>query len=178
MKLKSLVFLTVIAALSSAPTAQAGIGFGKESFEKIFYFSGAAGLGSANGSSADNAAAITDGDIMAIEAGMVIETVYVIIDTAVAGSTAIDIGDDDDADGFVKNASLTLGTPGMYGWDAKAAGAYLRVQTAGASDATDIYVVPQAKHYSAAGKEIKLDNTTTNTGGAFRVIVKGFKANL
>lgn len=175
MKIKSILFMAVFGLVSAIPSASAGLGFGKEHFTKVFYFSGASGSGSADGLSSGNAAAIADGDIMAIEAGTVIEKVYVIIDSALSGSTAIDIGDDDDADGFVKNASLTLGTPGMYGWDAKNAGAYLRIQTAGASDATDIYVVPQAKYYSAAGKEIKLDNTTTNTGGAFRVVVEGYK---
>ena len=98
-----------------------------------------------------------------------------IVDTAITGSTALDIGDDDDADGFCPTASLTLATPGMYCHNAKVKGAYLRVQTAGVTDPADIYVVPSMKFYSAAGKEVKLDNTTANTAGAFRVVVEGFK---
>ena len=99
-----------------------------------------------------------------------------IVDTAITGVTNLDVGDDDDADGFVDgSASVTLGTEGMYGWDVKNAGAYLRIQTAGATDAGDIYVVPNAKYYSAAGKEVKLDVTTASTAGAFRVIVEGMK---
>lgn len=148
--------------------------FSKEKFQKVVHYEHG-GKGDGSGRSADNAKTIVDGDVMAIEAGMVIENVYVLIDTAVTGSTALDLGDDDDADGFVPTASITLGTAGMYGWDAKAAGAYLRVQTAGATDAADIYVVPQAKYYAASGKEVKLDVTGSSTAGKFRVVVEGFK---
>jgi hypothetical protein len=63
----------------------------------------------------------------------------------------------------------------MYCSNAKSRGAYLRVQTAGATDAGDIYVVPESKYYRVAGKSLKLDNTTTNTAGAFRVVVEGYK---
>ena len=56
----------------------------------------------------------------------------------------------------------------MYGYDAKLSGAYLRLQTAGATDAGDIYVVPAAKYYAAAGKEVKMDLTTAGTAGSFR----------
>lgn len=174
-KLKMISTL-MLAVLISATTAHAaGPGFYGECFSKTFYFSGPNGKGKASGKSAANAAPIADGDIMAIEAGTVITGVSVIVDVAVTGSTAIDIGDDDGATSFCPTASLTLGTPGLYCNNAKVRGAYLRVQTAGATDAGDIYVVPNTKYYSAAGKEIKLDNTTTNTAGAFRVIVEGCK---
>lgn len=169
----SAIMLAVL--ISSSFAHAAGPGFYGECFAKTFYFSGPLGKGSASGKSAANAAAIKDGDIMAIEAGTVITGVTVIIDVAVTGSTAIDVGDDDGATSFCPTASLTLGTPGMYCQNAKVRGAYLRVQTAGATDAGDIYVVPNTKYYSAAGKEVKLDNTTTNTAGAFRVIVEGCK---
>lgn len=150
-------------------------GFKHEKFQHVkFYEHG--GKGDASGKSADNAATIVDGDVMTIDAGMVIEKCYVLIDTAITGVTNLDVGDDDDADGFVDGSlSVTLGTPGMYGWDAKNAGAYLRIQTAGATDAADIYVVPNAKYYSAAGKEVKLDVTTASTAGKFRVVVEGYK---
>lgn len=167
-------FLITAMVLVLAPM-NAGAAFKGEKFTKIFYFNGASGLGSKSGLDAGNAKAIADGDIWAIPAGTVIEKVYMVIDEAISGSSAITVGDDDAAAGFVPSASLTLNTPGMYAWDAKNAGAYLRVQTAGASDATDIYVVPSAKYYSASGKEIKLDNTTTNTGGSFRVVVEGLR---
>jgi hypothetical protein len=155
-----------------------GRGFAEEEFKEVFYFEHG-GKGSQSADSADNAKAIADTDIMSIEAGTVIEKVYVIVDTAITGTTDLDVGDDDDADGFVDGSlSVTLGTPGMYGNNAKVAGAYLRVQTAGATDAADIYVVPNSKYYSAAGKEIKLDATGASTAGKFRVVVQGYKFKL
>jgi len=148
-------------------------GWKGQKFVKQFFFYGAAGKGSRTGLDAGNAMSIADGDIWAIPAGTVIEKVYMIVTAAITGTTVLTVGDDDGATSFIPAAAITLGTPGLYGWDAKNAGAYLRVETAGASDAADIYVVPQAKYYSAAGKEVKLDNTTTNTGGAFSVVIEG-----
>ena len=113
---------------------------------------------------------------MAIEAGMVIEKVYAINDTAITGTTVLEVGDDDDPNGFIVDTIVTLATPGMYGYSAKVAGAYLRTETAGGTDAADIYVVPNAKYYSATGKEVKLNVTTANTAGKFRVVVEGYRA--
>ncbi len=147
-----------------------------QKFQKVIYLNGAAGLGDASGSSASNAKAFVDADLWAIPAGTLIEKVYVIITTAITGTSDLDIGDDDSANGFVDGSgSLTLGTPGMYSNNAKVAGSYLRVETAGATDALDIYVVPTGKYYSAAGKEVKLNVTTTNTGGAAMVVIEGMK---
>jgi hypothetical protein len=153
--------------------AQANLGFGNQPFVKVFYFEHG-GKGSANGLSAGNAAAIADKDLMSIEAGMVIEEVSLIIDTAVGGSSALDVGDDDDADGFCPNASLTLGTPALYCDNAGDRGAYMRKQTQGGS--TPNVVAPKAKYYAAAGKEVKLDVTGASNAGKFRVVVKGYKA--
>lgn len=151
-------------------------GFSKEKFQHIKYYEHG-GKGDHSGKSADNAATIVDDAlVMTIEAGTVIEKCYVIVSTAITGVTNLDVGDDDDADGFVDGSlSVTLGTAGLYGWDAKNAGAYLRIQTAGATDAADVYVVPNAKYYAAAGKEVKLDVTTASTAGAFRVMVEGYR---
>lgn len=149
--------------------------FRNKKFVKQIYCKGASGTGSASGASYADAKPIADGDLWAIPADCLIEKVYVIIDVAVTGTTGFDVGDDDNPDGFV-DSSLSiadLGVVGMYGYDAKVAGDYLRVQTAGATDAADIYVVPNAKYYPAAGKELKLDATTANTAGAVRVIVEG-----
>lgn len=109
---------------------------------------------SGSGNSSDDPASPVDGDVVAILADAVIENVDVIIKTAVTGS--IDVGDDDDADGFAATAGITEGTPGVY----VGAGAYL---TGGAK-----------KRYSAAGKEVKLDATTI-TAGSFAVKVKGYR---
>lgn len=143
----------------------------REKFQKVVYL---AYGGDGDGSSPDAPLAFVDGDLWAIPANTLIERVYVIVDTAITGTTNFDVGDDDDADGFIDGSlSVTLGTPAMYGWDAKFAGAYLRVQTAGVTDAADVYVVPNAKYYAAAGKEVKLDITTANTAGKARVVIEG-----
>jgi hypothetical protein len=168
--------LAALAAFAPTHSLAAGPGFQGECWSKTFYFYGTAGKGSASGLSAGNAKPFVDGDVMSIEAGTLITKVYSIVDVAITGTSNFDIGDDDDADGYVDGSlSMTLGTPGMYSWDAKFSGAYQRVQTAGATDALDIYVVPAAKYYSVAGKEIKLDVTGTNTAGSARVIVHGCK---
>ena len=171
--MKKLSFLIALAALSVMPLNALAATWSGESFSKTVYYE-YGGKGSKSGLDAGNAKAIADSTVMAIEAGMLIEHVAVVLDTAVTGSTALDIGDDDDADGFVPTASITLATPGLYGWNAKVAGAYLRVQTAGVTDPADVYVVPNAKYYSAA-KSMLLDNTTANTAGKFRVVVQGHK---
>jgi phage tail sheath gpL-like len=146
-----------------------------EKFQQIIHLA-LAGRGDQSGLSVENAKSLAaDADLWTIPAGTVIEKVYVIIDTAITGTTNLDIGDDDDADGFIDSSlSVTLGTAGMYGWDVKNAGAYLRVQTAGATDAADIYVVPNAKYYAAAGKEVKMDLTTAATAGVARVVIEGY----
>ena len=109
---------------------------------------------SGSGNSSDDPASPVDGDVVAILADCVIENVDVIIKSAVTGS--IDVGDDDDADGFAATAGITEGTVGVY----VGAGAYL---TSGAK-----------KRYASSGKEVKLDATTI-TAGSFAVKVKGYR---
>ena len=174
---KFLALFSLFALLALAPaSALAGSGgFKGEKFMKVIHYE-YNGKGSQSGLDASNAKAIADGDAWAIPAGTVIEKVYVVIETGLTGTTNLDVGDDDDADGFV-DGSLSisdLSVAGMYGWDVKLAGAYLRVQTAGATDAADIYVVPNAKYYSASGKEVKLDITTANTAGKFQLVIEGY----
>lgn len=149
-------------------------GFKNEKFHHVKYYAHG-GLGDRSGNSADNAAAIADSDVMAIDGEMLIEKCYLRITTAITGTTALVVGDDDSANGFILDQAANLGTPGLYSWDAKGAGAYLRIQTAGATDAADIYVVPNSKYYAAAGKEVKLDVTTASSAGAFEIHVEGFK---
>ena len=172
--LNKIVIAVAIAVGFQMPVANAAVGFVNQKFQKVFYLE-AGGKGSENGKSAGNAADFIDGDIMAIEAGMVIEKVYVIVDTAVTSLSLFEVGDDDDADGYVNNVSVTLGTPGMYSWGANAAAVYL---AATASGGTDLYKVSIAKHYSAAGKEVKLNVTGTAGAGKARVIVEGYKSAL
>lgn len=169
------VFLIAMTMFTFGAFASAGGAVGEPFVKTIFVKYG--GSASAKGTSYDAAkSCAADGDLWDIPANTLINRVYVIIDTAVTGSSDLDIGDDDDPDGYVDGSvSLTLGTAGLYGWNAKVAGAYLRVQTAGVSDAADIYVVPSAKYYSATGKEIKQDITTACTAGKYRVVVEGLR---
>lgn len=178
----NLRFLTVLMSLviglcSFSAIAASGGGI-NERFTKTIYvkFGGASTAGGESYDSAKSCAA--DGDLWAIPANIVIEKVYVIMDTAVTGSTALDVGDDDDPNGFfdggVSGMEGATFAAGLYGWDAKVAGAYLRVETAGGTDAADIDVVPAAKAYLATGKEVKLDITTACTAGRFRVVIQGF----
>ena len=169
--MKAVILLAMSLFVVSSTFASGG--FEKEKFQKIIYL---AYGGTGNGlNPADPKSLNADSDLWAIPANTVIEKVYVVVDTAITGTTNLDVGDDDDADGFVDGSlSITLGTAGMYGWDVKNAGAYLRVQTAGATDAADIYVVPNAKFYSATGKEVKLDISGTNTAGKARVVIEGY----
>jgi hypothetical protein len=167
-------FIALFLGLFLTMPALAAGGFQKEKFQKTFYIA-YGGAATNSGMNPASPKPFTDGDLWAIPAQTVIERVYAIVDTAVTGTTDFDIGDDDDSDGFLDGSlSLTIGTVGMYGWNSKVAGAYLRVQTAGATDAADIYVVPNAKYYSAAGKSLKLDGTGTATAGKVRIIVEGF----
>lgn len=172
MKMVMMFALTLVLSVLTFGKAEAQNGAAGERFQKVIYVA-SGGSASCKGLSYACAKPFADGDLWAIPAGTMIDRVYVIIDTAITGTTALTIGDDDSATGFVLNASLTLGTPGLYSYDAKGAGAYLRIQTAGVTDPADVYVVPTAKYYSAAGKEVKLDITTANTAGRMRVVIEG-----
>ncbi len=174
MKFLKMIVATAVLTMGFGAYAGSGGAVG-EKFVKTIYvkFGGSATAAGTSYSAAKSCAA--DGDLWAIPAGVEIDKVYVIVDTAVTGSTDLDVGDDDDPNGFVDGSlSVTLGTAGLYGANAKVAGAYLRVETPGASDATDIYVVPNSKYYGAAGKEVKQDITGACTAGRYRVVVEGF----
>jgi hypothetical protein len=176
-KIFGLALVTAFVLSSLTPNAASAKTWAGEHFTEVVYICGTTlGTGKATGQDPSNCLPFADQDLMTIEAGTVIEKIYTVITVAITGTTNFDVGDDDDADGYVDSSlSVTLGTPGMYGWDAKFAGAYQRIQTAGATDAADIYVVPNAKYYEAAGKEVKLDITTANTAGAVQVVIEGYK---
>lgn len=167
-----LLALLSIVLLSTFPAHADPVG--KQKFTQVFYLSSTA-TSAGTCKSYSSPCTFVDRDLMAIPAGTVIEKVFAIVDVAITGTTNLDVGDDDDADGFLDGSlSVTLGTPGMYGWDVKSAGAYLRILTAGVTDPADPYVVPNAKYYASAGKEVKLDITTANTAGKARIFVEGF----
>jgi hypothetical protein len=99
--------------------------FAGERFTQILYFDDAAtGSGKGYGDALDIA---TNSAVYSIPAKTLITDCYVMVDTAVVGATDFDLGDATDPDGYFDgSASLTLGTPGVYGYDANASGAYLK----------------------------------------------------
>ena len=177
--MKMLLSVLMTAAFLLSPlTATAGAGGGiNEPFVKTIYIK--YGGSTANeGNSYDGAkSCAADQDLWAIPAGTLITRVYVAADTVITGSTALDIGDDDDPNGFfdggVSGYEGATFAVDLYGYNAKVSGAYMRVETAGGTDAADIDVVPNGKYYAAAGKEVKLDITTACTAGRLRVIIEG-----
>lgn len=165
-----MILLAMLGTLGASPS-YAGNAWVKEKFSKVLFLE-AGGKGAESGLSASNAKDFEDTDLMAIDAGMVIEKVYAIIDSAVVGLSLFEVGDDDDSDGFIVHHAVTLGSAGMYGWASGPSGAYLELQ--GVIGA-DVYVAPQAKLYSASGKEVKLNVTGTASAGKARVVVEGYK---
>lgn len=134
-----------------------------EPFTKVIYLATPSGSGS--GTSYANAKSMVDADLMTIQPGMVIEHVYAVVDEAVLGTSALNVGDDDDADGYIASADVTLATPGMYAYNPDTRGAY--GVDAGGGNA--------GKYYGAAGKEIKLDVTgALGATGKVRVIIQGY----
>lgn len=94
--MKALVGLLMVFGLAAPAMAQ----FQKQQFTKVFYV--AHGGSTANsGLNPASPKPFGDLDLWNIPANVVIEKVYAIVDVAVAGTTDFDIGDDDDADGFL-----------------------------------------------------------------------------
>ena len=160
-KYLSLVLVAAMAAIMSTNSNAAG-GFKKQPFQEVFYFEHG-GKGDGSGRSADNAHALSTVDLYAIPADAVIERAYLVVDTAIAGTVSLDIGDDDDADGYCPNGSITLGTPGMYCGNDSERGAY-GLATSNA----------KLKYYSAAGKEVKAAFSGASSAGKARVVIEGF----
>lgn len=127
--------------------------FSQKDFVQVVYFAfGGTGLGVGPGQGLP----ISDEDLYAIPAKTCITNVEVVVTTSLTGTTQLDIGDDDDQNGFVVAATLTAGA------DSNGLGAYM--YSSGMLH----------KCYTASGKEVKLDNTTANTAGAGFVVIRGF----
>lgn len=155
------ILVCVCVAMLTASVANAAGGFKKQKFQEIVYF---AHGGTGAGNSADNPAPFSSKDAYAIPANAVIEKAYAVVSVAITGAAlTLDIGDDDDPDGFCADTNITAATPGMYCNDATKAGVYH-------SDGTS----PKAKFYTAAGKEAKLTVSGTSSTGAMAVVVEGF----
>ena len=105
---------------------------------------------------------------VALADGDVVEDVLVRVTTLFAGGTpAIDIGDDDDDNGFIPNGSITEGTVGWYGMKVQEKGAYLQDLAGTTPESYDGVV----KAYTAA-KTVKCKLSASLTAGVVEVWVK------
>lgn len=151
-------------------------------FTKVIYLS-ATGKTANSGSSYDAAkpcqvgtGALASGtssaDLWKIPAQTLVTRAYLQIDTAITSITNLDIGDDDQSDGFIDGSrSVTLGSTGVYGWGSKNAGTYLQAVSNNAS-------VAEAKFYAgsagASNKTVKMSYTAGGCGaGKARIFIEG-----
>lgn len=126
----------------------------KQHVIQVYFKHGGTGSGA---SIADAAPLGTDDasvDLAPLPKGFMIESADVIVLTAVAGVSAMEIGDSSDPNGFVENASITLGTPGVY----EGGGALI------ASGAKKLYTTADALNYQVTG---------TSSAGLVCVALKG-----
>jgi len=131
-----------------------------ESFCEVVYFAHGA---SGSGKSENDALPIeTNAAVLELPANIVMKHAYVIIDTAVAGSTTVDVGDASDPDGYVATANLTLGTEGLYNYAGAEVGAYLNNGTDG-----------NAGYLVSAATDLAVAVTDASTAGAFRLVLEG-----
>jgi hypothetical protein len=166
----ALMALSAHVAIENSAHADA-LGFKGTKFHKEVWVCGTtAGTGDSSGRNGSNCLPFGNVTAFAIPAGTIVEKVYVIVDVAVANGSAFLVGDDDTSNGYIPSAAVTLGTPGLYGFNCGAQGTYLRDQGDGSSPAG---AKCQAKYYSVGTKSVKLGFTGVATAGALRVIVEG-----
>lgn len=169
-----LVLTLFLGALFSSQASASVVGM--TPYSKVIYLSAAANTAtkSAANSGLDYASpkGYFDGDLLAIPANVVITNMYTVVDEAVVGITAFNLGDDDGGSSYIASASPLdapedLGDVGLhyYGLDYK--GAYLK----GGVIVTNGWL---GKLYSATGKELKLDVTGTASAGKQRIFVFGY----
>lgn len=142
--------------------------FKKEAFELVRYV---AHNGTGGGQSPSDPLPMIDGNILAgaLEVGMVVESADVVVTTPITGVSAVEIGDAGNADGFVGSADIVYASADVY----EGRGAYLSTTVTVASASADTYVA--TKKYYAAAADLKLNVTGPSDGGAFAVILKGYK---
>ena len=172
--MKKLLSLLALVGLLSVGQAH-GAAIGGQAFTKTIHLMSAnlSPSPSASNDGRDYASALPfeDGDLLDIPANVVITNVYMIVDEAIAGLTAFNLGDDDDADGLVASSSPAValaiaGSLNYYGVGYK--GVYLKDSNGVVANHV------QAKYYAATGKELKIDTTGTSTAGKARVFVEGY----
>ncbi len=106
-----------------------------------------------SGTSPDDAKPIASDTMFEALEGVVITNAEVQIKVAVTGSTAVNVGDASDSDGYVAAANVTLGTPGGY----IGAGALLK------------------KKLNLAAENILLAVTGASTAGKMVLILRGYR---
>lgn len=170
------MFLLAFAALFAFSSVAKAEAIGGQEFTKVIYLAHTSASpspsASNDGRDYNSAKILQDANLFAIPKNVVITNVYVIVDSAVAGLTAFNIGDTDSANGYIVSAGPTsgfnnLGNTGLHYWDLIYKGSYLL-----SSNVVSNHEV--SKYYSAAGKYLTLDVTGVATSGKMRVFLKGY----
>lgn len=102
-----------------------------------------------------------------IPAGVVVEQMYVIVDEAAVGVSALTIGDGSSATGYI-TSNAGIGSLGLQYYGAGLKGTYLQKQSGNIASA-----LAGAKYYSASDSML-MSITGTATAGKMRVIIKGY----
>lgn len=160
----------VLAAFALTGTAQASV-IGGTLFQKVIHIAaGPTSTQSARNSGNDYSSpkGFYSGTLFEIPSNVIVTNVYAVVDTAVSGPTAINVGDTDTAAGFVASASSPLAIAGLNWWSVTNKGAYLKDGS-----------VANAKYYGAvSGKNLTLAVTGTASAGKVRLVVTGFATGL
>lgn len=151
MKLLTILSLMTMSLMASPPQ--------KVPFQHQIYLE-YGGKGAATGVNPQNAAAFTDNSALwTIPANTVIEKLYFVVDTAITGTTDIDLGDSGSSNGLFDGSNWpTLTSTGMKGHVPASAGSYL---------------VSAAARYYPVASALAIDVTGTNSAGKARIIVEG-----
>lgn len=175
--MKWFLSLTLALAALALPNFAHATAIGQSDFTKVIYLESPSlsPTPSASNSGRDYSSAkpLSDGDLWAVPKNVVITNVYAIVDEALVGGTAWNIGDTDTSNGYIASASPlgapeNLGSTGMHYWDIGYKGSYLKGASAGLTNQL------LSKYYSATGKYITLDVTGTFSQGRMRVFIKGY----
>lgn len=112
---------------------------------------------------------LVDGNLWAIPKNCIVDNVFVIVDEAISGLTAFNVGDTDTSNGYIASTSPfgSLGATGLKYWDVDYKGSYLKGGSVVANHEL-------SKFYSATGKYLTLDITGTSTAGRARVFATGY----
>lgn len=176
--MKQILFMLSLAlALILGTNAQAS-GVANAPFQEVIYLkSGPIGATSSASSGKDyvSAKGLVTGTIFTPPAGVVIEDVYAIVDTALVGPTALIIGDASDGGigGFITTSASTLWqTTGIKNASLGEQGIYLRSTSGNLAG-----VASKTKKYYSSATGITMTVTGSATAGKVRVIFKGFVAD-